>query len=218
MERLAQSLTREVVALAAVAMWSIVAWYSLWGLVARGHVQFSAEGAPHDLLPPLLWLVVSSGAAVYLIRETGLLALVRRPATVQGSRSDWIGWLAHFKLSLAALSVTSVVAWLARIELLLWLLRDVYAGESPADTPWHWSSPAEQTQTEVLMVVAGAWIVSVPFLASDAWGLLVSRWNQRAARLRVPFAVVTGLAALVAFALVRELAQAWFTPHFGASQ
>jgi hypothetical protein len=218
MERLAHSLTREVVALAAVAMWSLVAWYSLWGLVARGHVQFSAQGAQHDLLPPLIWLVVSSGAAVYLIRETGLLALVRRPATVQGSRSDWCGWLAHFKLSLAALSVTSVVAWLARVELLLWLLRDLYGGESPADGRWYWSSPAGRTQTEVLMVVATAWIVAVPFLANDAWGLLLSRWNQRAARLRVPFAVVTGLAALAALALVRELAQASFGPHLGASQ
>jgi hypothetical protein len=195
-------------------MWSIVAWYSLLGLVVRGHVYLSAQGELHEILPPLVWLAVSCAAAVYIIRQTGLLALVRRKATVGATGSGWWQWLAHFKLSLAALSVTSVVAWLARVELLLWLLRDSDAGQSPADGRWYWSSPAARTQTEVLMVVAAAWIVAVPFLASDAWGLLVSRWNQRAARLRVPFAVVTGLAALTVLALVLEWAQAWFGPQF----
>ena len=115
-------LTRNVVALAAVAMWSILAWHSLIALVARGRGYLSAQGARHDMLPALVWLAVSCAAAVYVIRETGLLALVRRPPVAQATRSDWWRWLAHFKLSLAALSLTCVAAWLARVELLRWLV------------------------------------------------------------------------------------------------
>lgn len=214
------TLTREVVAFAAVGTCSIVAWHALILLIAGGRAYLCAEGPLHDALLPLLRLAVSCAAAVYVIRETGLLALARRQAVAHATGSDWWRWLAHFKLSLAALSVTCVVAGFARVELLLWLLLGPYPAESRADARFYWSSPAERAQAEALIVMVTTWIVALPFMASDAWRLLLSpRSNQRAKLLRVPFAVVTGLVALGVLALVREYAQSffWSLVHFDSS-
>jgi hypothetical protein len=107
--------------------------------------------------------------AIYIIRETGLLALARRQAAVQATGSDWWRWLAHFKLSLAALSVTCVAAWLMRLELMIWLVSDPDPSGWPPRVQLFFNSPAEMVRAEVTIVIAATWTVALPFLASDAW-------------------------------------------------
>lgn len=199
-------LARNVVALAVVATWSILAWHSLIALVAHARVYLSSLGAAHEMLLPLVWLAIYCVAALCVIRYTGLLALVRRPATAQASGSDWWRWLAHFKLSLAALLLTCLAAWLARDQLLRSLVAGFYPPEARAYEHLYFSSPTGMVQTEALIVTAAAWTVALPFMASDAWGLLLP---QVAARLRVPFALATGLVAWGVLAIVLRYAPGW---------
>jgi hypothetical protein len=203
------SLTREVLALAAVGVCSIVVWHSLICLVTVAHAYPQSGTSLGDLLL-LLRLAVAGSAAVYVVRETGLLTLARRRAAAHTRGSDWWCWFAHFKLSLAVLSVTCVAAWFARNELLLWLVLGPDPAGSPPGDPWYWVSPAERARTETIIVVSSAWIAALPLVANDIWRLLWPSSNLAGARLRVPFAVVTGLVTLGCLALVRQYAPSFF--------
>lgn len=128
---------------------------------------------------------------------------------------SWVSFLVHFKLGIAALLASLLVGWFVRVRLLGWLVAPTLEGWPPSATvalpALHFGS-AFQRWTAYLPVVFGVmWLPAVPFIASDVWRLLRPRMNPRAARLRLPFALASGLVALLVLLLIRQYALALFS-------
>ena len=116
--------------------------------------------------------------------------------------------MTRFKLSGAALVVSCAAAWFAFPWLVRWLLDPVIRpwGPSAAAWPLHFRSAHDVWKTKLLVVTLFGMLAIAPALASDVWGLLRPRLNARAARLRAPFALATGLVAVLTLLLIRHLA------------
>lgn len=124
-------------------------------------------------------------------------------------RSWW--WLASFKLTLGALVASLSIGWWLRVEILMWLL-------APALWVWgrvvppaglHWNV-GPSGPPYLLAVLGVAWLPVVPFLASDVWRLLRPRFDARAARLEIPFALSSLLVTLATVLIIRHHSIALF--------
>ncbi len=184
----------------------------LVGLVLLGFCAFAAWAAvlafcAHSRWNDLALLGVSCIVGAYAIKKSGLLqlALQARQPALPAPAGPWSCWLAHFKLSFATFVASLVIGWFARTQLIGWLTPSPPASSVfPEGWIFYFSSPLGVWKAWLLVILGVMWIPVVPFVASDVWRLLMPLTNARDARLRVAFALATGLAAVVPVLIIHH--------------
>ena len=139
------------------------------------------------------------------------LAEQDRPARA----GSWVSFLVHFKLGIAALLASLLGGWFCRVGLLRWLVAPTLEGWQTSASvvlpALHFGSALQRRTAYLLVVLGFTWLPAVPFIASDVWRLLRPWMSPRAARLRLAFALASGLVALGVLLLVRRYGVALFS-------